>query len=195
MSSNTIRVRIAVAMWQDKKTGEWKCWCEGAETGINFDAKDSCEMILADTGVSMGQPLHWRHVEADVPISVVQDIVGEGKVEGAPATDVMPYHGVGAWEGMFNFNGQLMRSTVDDALDQKEYPNEMIHHGGHHTRTYTSQGRYYGVFTDYKGRGFWIFDLNLKENLSGPLRMNWRDEEAVLRQVKLAHASQMDSPF
>lgn len=76
-----MKVRMAVGMWKDRRTGEWRSYAEGWEMGENSsDPKDSAEQTIIDNALNEGQALFWRFVEAEVPEPTYDEITVQGEV-------------------------------------------------------------------------------------------------------------------
>ena len=80
--ADTLKVRIAAAMWKDPSSGKWKCYAEGSEITETYDPKQSCEDTIIDNGMNCGQSIYWRVVEADLPIPADHELTVEGVVVG-----------------------------------------------------------------------------------------------------------------
>lgn len=74
-----MKVRIAVGMWRDRASGEWRCYAEG--WGADYaNQRESTENTIIDNGLNEGQPLFWRYVEADVPVPMDEEVTVEGTI-------------------------------------------------------------------------------------------------------------------
>jgi len=74
-----MKVRIAVGMWKDQQTGEWKSYAEGWEQTENSgDPRKSAEETIVGNSLNRGQPLFWRFIEAEVPVPEFEEVTVEG---------------------------------------------------------------------------------------------------------------------
>jgi len=77
----TMRIRVAVAVAR-KADGTWGAWAEGCEKGAegygDASIKEGVEAVL-DESRWVDSPVHWRWVEADVPLPVNDEptVIGE----------------------------------------------------------------------------------------------------------------------
>jgi hypothetical protein len=78
---NTVQVLVAVGLWKDGE--EWKSYAEGwelSDVSGKTEIKSSCESTIISNGLNKGEPIHWRFVEASVPLPILTELTVQGTV-------------------------------------------------------------------------------------------------------------------
>ncbi len=83
------------------------------------------------------------------------------------------------FQGVIGHHGQIL--TTEEPTSLPSPPPHIMARGIYLYRieNYLDLGRF-DIWADYKGRGFWVVDLETHMDISGPIRINWRSLEVVL---------------